>query len=200
LQKAAADAGIHLILDGVFSHTGSESLYFQDAVRSKDSPYYPWYRFEEYPDKYDCWWGVTTLPNVNEMEPSYREFIINGPDSVIKHWLGKGAAGWRLDVVDELPGPFVQEMFRELKATDPSAVLIGEVWEDASRKESYGVMREYLLGRELDSVINYPFRSAVIDYLTGRCGADSAMRRLASLCENYPAALFLLDHECARYA
>ena len=190
LRQAADGAGIHLILDGVFSHTGSDSLYFQDAVRSKQSPYYPWYRFKEYPDKYDCWWGVTTLPNVNEMEPSYREFIISSPDSVIRHWIGKGASGWRLDVVDELPGPFVQEMYRELKATDPSAVLIGEVWEDASRKESYGVMREYLLGRELDSVINYPFRSAVIDYLTGKCGADSAMRRLASLSENYPPPYF----------
>ena len=133
---------------------------------------------------------MTTLPNVNELEPSYRKFIINGPDSVIKHWLRKGTAGWRLDVVDELPGEFVQEMYRELKQEDPQAVLIGEVWEDASRKESYGVMREYLLGRELDSVINYPFRSAVIDFLTGRCDADLALRRLASLSENYPAVYF----------
>ena len=190
LQAAASDAGIHLILDGVFSHTGSDSPYFQAALRSKDSPYYSWYRFTEYPDKYDCWWGVTTLPNVNEMEPSYRDFIISGPDSVIKHWLKRGAAGWRLDVVDELPAEFVQEMYRELKATDPEAILIGEVWEDASRKKSYGTLREYLLGRELDSVINYPFRSALIDFLTGHCDADAAMRRLTSLCENYPAPYF----------
>ena len=190
LQKAAVEAGIHLILDGVFSHTGSDSLYFQDALRSKDSPYYPWYRFEKYPDKYDCWWGVTTLPNVEEMEPSYREFIINGPDSVIKHWLKRGVSGWRLDVVDELPGHFVQEMFRALKATDPEAVLIGEVWEDASHKESYGKRREYLLGRELDSVINYPFRAAIIDFFTGRCEAETALRRLASLHENYPPLYF----------
>ena len=190
LRRAAESAGIRLILDGVFSHTGSESVYFRDARRSPDSPYFPWYRFLEYPNRYDCWWGVTTLPNVNELEPSYRKFIINGPDSVIKHWLRKGTAGWRLDVVDELPGEFVQEMYRELKQEDPQAVLIGEVWEDASRKESYGVMREYLLGRELDSVINYPFRSAVIDFLTGRCDADLALRRLASLSENYPAVYF----------
>lgn len=190
LQSAAAAAGIRLVLDGVFSHTGSDSPYFQAAVRSKASPYYPWYRFTEYPNKYDCWWGVTTLPNVNEMEPSYREFIISGEDSVIKHWIRRGAAGWRLDVVDELPGAFVQEMYRELKATDPEAVLIGEVWEDASRKESYGQFREYLLGRELDSVINYPFRSAVVDFFTGRCDAEAAMRRLASLSENYPSPYY----------
>jgi 4-alpha-glucanotransferase len=190
LRRAAAAAGIRLILDGVFSHTGSESVYFEDARRSQDSPYFPWYRFLEYPNRYDCWWGVTTLPNVNELEPSYREFIINGPDSVVKHWLRKGAAGWRLDVVDELPEEFVQEMYRELKREDPEGVLIGEVWEDASRKVSYGVMREYLLGRELDSVINYPFRAAVVDFLAGRCDAELALRRLASLSENYPPVYF----------
>ena len=190
LKAAAAAAGIRLILDGVFSHTGSDSIYFREAVRSKASPYYPWYRFSEYPDKYECWWGVTTLPNVNEMEDSYREFIISGKDSVIKHWLKRGASGWRLDVADELPGAFVQEMFREMKAADPEAVLIGEVWEDASHKRSYGTMREYLLGHELDSVINYPFRSAVLDFFTGSCDAEAALRRLESLSENYPPPYF----------
>ncbi len=190
LQSAAAEVGIRIILDGVFSHTGDDSPYFQAAIRSKDSPYYPWYSFTEYPDTYDCWWGVTTLPNVNELEPSYRKFINSGKDSVIKHWLKKGAAGWRLDVVDELPGEFVQEMYRELKQFKPDAVLIGEVWEDASRKESYGKLREYLWGHELDSVINYPFRSAVLDFLTGTQTAAGALRQLASLNENYPAPYF----------
>ena len=190
LRQATAAAGIRLILDGVFSHTGADSPYFQSALRSRQSPYFAWYRFSEYPHKYDCWWGVTTMPNVNELEPSYRDFIIRNNDSVIKHWLRKGAAGWRLDVVDELPGEFVQEMYRELKRTDPEAVLIGEVWEDASRKESYGTLRQYLWGRELDSVINYPFRNAVLDYLLGRSDALSAGRQLASLQENYPAPYF----------
>lgn len=190
LQAAAKAKGIRLIFDGVFSHNGIDSAYFQSAIRSQASPYYPWYRFNEYPDKYDCWWGVTTMPNVNEMEPSYRQFIINGPDSVIKHWLKRGVNGWRLDVVDELPGEFVQELYRELKATDPDAVLIGEVWEDASRKESYGTLRQYLWGHELDSVINYPFRTAILDFLLGARDADSACRQLASLSENYPAPYF----------
>lgn len=130
------------------------------------------------------------MPNVNEMEASYREFIINGKDSVIKHWLKRGASGWRLDVVDELPGEFVQEMYRELKAADPEAVLIGEVWEDASRKESYGTLRQYLWGRELDSVINYPFRKAILNFLTGVGDAEYATRQLASLSENYPPPYF----------
>ena len=190
LRKAAAAAGIRVILDGVFSHTGSDSLYFREAVQSKESPYYSWYRFTNYPDEYECWWGVTTLPNVDEMDPSYREYVITGPDSVIKHWARRGVAGWRLDVADELPGEFVQEMYRELKAANPNAVLIGEVWEDASHKESYGKLREYLWGHELDSVINYPFRAAVLDFLTGAGTAGAAIRRLASLAENYPWPYF----------
>nr|WP_315988914.1 alpha-amylase family glycosyl hydrolase [Desulforamulus aquiferis] len=106
-----------IILDGVFSHTGSDSIYFNregkypslGAYQSKESPYYSWYRFEEYPDKYDCWWGIDTLPNVNEMEPSYQDFIISGENSVIKYWIRQGAKGWRLDVVDELPQEFVKK-------------------------------------------------------------------------------------------
>ena len=190
LQLAAREAGIRIILDGVFSHTGVDSPYFQAAVRSPEAPTYPWYRFTEYPEKYDCWWGVTTLPNVNEMEPSFREFIISNKDSVIKHWLKRGASGWRLDVADELPGEFVQEMFRELKQTDPEAVLIGEVWEDASHKVSYGVMRQYLWGNELDSVINYPWRKLILEYLLGQTDASGAMRQWESLCENYPVPYF----------
>ena len=191
LVEQAGKHGIHIILDGVFSHTGDDSVYFQDAVRSQESPYFSWFKFIEYPKTYDCWWGVTTLPNVNELDPAYRRFINTDKDSVIKHWVRKGIGGWRLDVVDELPGEFVQEMFRELKGENPEAVLIGEVWEDASRKESYGKLREYLWGRELDAVINYPFRSAVIGFLTGVISAWESARRLNALKENYPPVYLL---------
>lgn len=191
LIATANQMGLRIILDGVFSHTGSDSPYFKDAVRSKDSPFFSWYRFDKHPDSYDCWWGVTTLPNVNEMDSAYRRFIISDRDSVIKHWVKRGISGWRLDVVDELPGEFVQEMFDELKKENKEAVLIGEVWEDASRKESYGKLREYLWGRELDAVINYPFRSAILDFLTEQATAAEASRRLLSICENYPPVYLL---------
>ena len=103
--------GMRVVLDGVFNHTGSVSRYFNadgfypelGAAQSKDSPYYPWYRFTHWPDGYDAWWGVHTLPAVNEECPSYREFIVDGEDSVVRHWLRLGASGWRLDVADELP-------------------------------------------------------------------------------------------------
>jgi len=194
LCSLAGEMGIFIILDGVFSHTGSDSIYFNKesnypglgAYQSKDSPYYKWYRFHEYPNKYECWWGIDTLPNVNEMEPSYQNFIIHDDNSVLKYWMRMGAKGWRLDVADELPDEFIKAFRKTMKEVDPESVLIGEVWEDASNKISYGKMREYLLGDELDSVTNYPFRSILLDFILGRKNAQETHLRLMKLYENYP--------------
>lgn len=198
LCKEAEIRGISIILDGVFSHTGSDSVYFNKnnfyrsvgAYQSKASPYYSWYRFEKYPEKYDSWWGVKTLPNVNELEPSYMDFIIKGENSVAKYWLKQGARGWRLDVADELPDAFLKEFRKAVKAVDPEAVIIGEVWEDASNKVSYGSLREYLLGEELDGAMNYPFRDMMLDFILGRCTAEQLYNKIMVLYENYPRAAF----------
>lgn len=198
LCKKADEFGIKIILDGVFSHTGSDSIYFNKdgnyeslgAFQSKQSPYYSWYRFHEYPNKYECWWGVESLPNVNELEPSYQKFIIHDEDAIAKYWLKLGAKGWRLDVVDELPSEFVKMLKKAVKSVDPNAVLIGEVWEDASNKISYGEKREYLLGDELDSVTNYPLRNAIFDFILGYINAGELHNRIMNLFENYPLEHF----------
>ena len=198
LCKKARDMGIRIFIDGVFSHTGSDSRYFNrdgnydtvGAFQSVESPYYEWYNFHKYPYEYDSWWGFTTLPNVNEKTPSYMDFIIRKKDSVLHHWMQAGICGWRLDVVDELPAKFTQAFYKEMKKTDPEAVLIGEVWEDASNKISYGVPREYLCGQEIDAAMNYPFRKIVLDFLLGHVDAQQSMRRLESLRENYPKENF----------
>ena len=195
LCTEARRLGMRVLLDGVFSHTGSNSRYFNrlgrydsvGAYQSKDSPYYPWYDFTDYPNAYRSWWGFATLPNVRETEPSYMDFIIRAPDSVLRHWLAAGISGWRLDVIDELPPEFAQAFYRELKQCDPEAVLIGEVWEDASNKTSYGRQRAYFSGHEIDGAMNYPFRAAALEFLLGKIDGAEAERRLASLRENYPA-------------
>ena len=198
LCKTADGLGIRIILDGVFNHTGSDSLYFNKngtyssvgAYQSKESPYFNWFRFSEFPDKYESWWGIDTLPQVEENCVDFQEYILTDKDSVVKHWLKKGASGWRLDVVDELPDFFVKILRAEVKKQDPDAVIIGEVWEDASHKVAYDELREYFLGEELDSVMNYPLRSALIDYVTGNINAECFERRVMSLKENYPAPAF----------
>lgn len=194
LCKDAKRMGIRVILDGVFSHTGADSRYFNmfgtyegpGAFESKKSPYYEWYDFQDYPKKYTSWWGVGVLPAVKETTPSYMDFIIRLEDSVLHHWHNAGISGWRLDVLDELPEAFSQAFYKELKKTDPEAVLIGEVWEDASHKVSYGKLRTYLCGHEADGVMNYPLRDAIISFLLGETDGGHAAKIVTSLAENYP--------------
>ena len=206
-EKAEA-AGMAVILDGVFNHTGSDSRYFNregryptvGAYQSKDSPWYGWYRFEDFPDKYECWWGVKTLPRVDSADPGYRRFICG--DAVPK-WMKTGVKGWRLDVVDEVADEFLDDFRSAVRFRDPDAVVIGEVWEDASDKISYGRRRRYLTGGQLDSVMNYPLRSGIIDYVLN--GNAEALRRASEgLYRRYPRAVsdnllnFLGTHDTER--
>lgn len=194
LCKKAAKLGIRIILDGVFSHTGSDSIYFNKegnypglgAYQSQDSPYFSWYQFKEYPENYKCWWGHGNLPEVNELDPSYLDFMVNDNDSVVKYWLKMGAKGWRLDVADELPDEFIKKLKAAMEQVDPESILIGEVWEDASNKMSYGQLREYFYGDELDGVMNYPFRQILVNFILGRFDALDVHLALMSLHENYP--------------
>ena len=186
--------GMRVILDGVFSHTGSDSRYFDKenrygggAYHDPDSPYRSWYQFKNYPHEYTSWWGIDTLPATEELSPSYLDFIIEGEDSVIAHWLRAGADGFRLDVADELPDEFIARLYRRVKELKPDAIVIGEVWEDASNKISYGVRRKYFTGKELDSVMNYPFRDAILAFVRGESGAEDFRRTVMTVCENYPA-------------
>ncbi len=198
LCAAARQQGIRIILDGVFSHTGADSLYFNKfgnyptvgAYESKESPYYEWYRFTAYPDEYESWWGVKDLPNVEETTPSYMDFIINNDDSVLKFWLNQGISGWRLDVIDELPEKFLRRFYKVLKETDPEAVLIGEVWEDASNKVSYSEQRCYLSGYDIDSAMNYALRTTLIDFLLLRKDGRRMGAEIQHLVENYPKENF----------
>ena len=192
LIREASSRGIRVILDGVFNHTGRDSVYFNaegnyptvGAAQSQDSPYYDWYSFTDYPDRYESWWGITTLPRVRSDHPAYRAFLF-GENGVIRRWLRAGAAGWRLDVADELSDEFLRELAATAVREKPDALIIGEVWEDATDKISYDKRRQYLRGGALDSVMNYPVRAAVIDYLTQ--GDFMGLKRtLETIYGNYP--------------
>ena len=197
LCRKARERGIHVMLDGVFNHTGSNSRYFNacgtypslGAAQSYESPYISWYSFQEWPVRYDSWWGIHTLPAVNEMDPDYIDFIIEGPDSVIRRWLRSGADAWRLDVADELPDEFIARIRRVMMEEKPSSFLLGEVWEDGSNKIAYDQRRRYLLGRETHGLMNYPFRVSALDYLRGG-GAEHFREAMEVIRENYPPPAF----------
>lgn len=198
LAEAAKKRGMHILMDGVFSHTGADSQYFNrygryptvGAYQSPDSPYASWYSFESFPDKYRSWWGFYTLPAVNKDNPEYRDYLLNAENGILPRWIHRGACGWRLDVADELPMDLLRQMRKAVKAADPQATLLGEVWEDASNKVSYGVPRSYCLGDTLDSVMNYPLRRAVIDFFTGVIDAPRLRQVILHQQEVYPAPFY----------
>ncbi len=197
LCDKAHKLGIKIILDVAFSHTGSNSIYFDSkgafgngAASNPDSPYREWYDFQRYPDKYTSWWGIETLPCVNELNPSFMEYI-TGDGGVVEKYLRLGADGYRLDVADELPDEFIIALRRKVKSVKKDAVIIGEVWEDASNKISYGVRKKYFTHCKLDSIMNYPLRTAVLEFVKGNYKAESLTEVVLTLKENYPENAFL---------
>lgn len=202
LCEKAHGLGISVILDGVFSHTGCDSKYFNmykryntvGAYNSKSSPYFSWYKFTDYPNGYKSWWGIKLLPEVSEEDEGYREYIC-GKNGILRRWLRLGISGWRLDVADELPDVFLDDLRNAVKEENENAVIIGEVWEDATNKFAYGERRRYLLGGQLDSVMNYPFADAILNYVKFG-NAQAFMSAIMSIIENYPPCVVnvLMNH------
>ncbi len=202
LVEAAEKKGISIILDGVFSHTGDDSVYFNKyarydslgAAQSKNSPYYSWFNFSDYPNKYAAWWGIETLPETNENDLSFSNYI-TGENGIIRYWLKKGIRGWRLDVADELPDEILDKIRLAIKAENKENYLLGEVWEDATNKISYGYRRRFLRGKQLDSVMNYPFANAIVSFLKGG-KSENLINTVLDITENYPpqATKLLMNH------
>ena len=197
LCAAAKQRNIHIVLDGVFNHIGSQSRYFNadgfyptlGAAQSKESPYYDWFSFSHWPDQYESWWGFKTLPAVRETNKDYVNYIIEDEHSIVRRWLKAGASGWRLDVADELPDVFIEKIRAAMEETKPDSILIGEVWDEGTTKIAYDQRRRYLLGTETHGLMNYPLRTALLEYLRG--GDAAAFREtVETLRENYPPEAF----------
>ena len=197
LCEEAGKMGIRVMLDGVFNHTGDDSIYFnrygtypeKGAYQSKQSKWFKWYTFSKFPDKYDCWWGIDNVPTVNKSNPKYRHFLLD-EDGIVRRWLRAGASAWRLDVADELPMDMLREIRKQAKAEKPDSVVLGEVWEDASHKEVWGETRCYCTGDTLDSVMNYPLREALLAFLTFREPSSRLRRLIESQQENYAPTFY----------
>lgn len=192
LCKQAKKQGIRIVLDGVFSHTGDDSIYFNrhgrygdgGAYRDYNSKYRKWFKFYDYPNGYDAWWGVKTLPETDEENQDFVEYI-TGEKGILRKYLKLGISGWRLDVADELPDSFLDKLRLAVKSENSDAYILGEVWEDASNKISYGARRKFLQGRQLDSVMNYPFANAIIDFIKQGDG-QRLSETVHTVIENYP--------------
>ena len=173
LIREAHARNIRIVLDGVFNHTGDDSRYFNrrgsyktiGAYQSLKSRYAKWYHFRDFPDDYECWWNIKILPRLDHTNEKCRRYF-TGEDGIIAYWTERGVDGWRLDVADELSDEFLDELrYVVKKNTKNEGLIIGEVWENAADKIAYGNRRRYLSGDQLDSVMNYPFRNAILALL-----------------------------------
>ena len=208
LVDEARRRGIRIMLDGVFNHTGSDSIYFNKdghyadvgAYQSPASPYRDWFTFHK-DGTYDCWWGIENVPTINKNSEAACRFLF-GDDGPVAHW-SHYDVDWRLDVVDELPDDYLDKLRACIRKACPQAHVIGEVWEDASTKESYGHRRHYFTTGQLDGVMNYVFKEAILAYCLGGTPHDFACK-VMDLVENYPRhcldrCLTLLDsHDTVR--
>ena len=190
LVNSAKEQGIEIIFDGVYNHTGDDSVYFNKygnyselgAYQSMSSKYYNWYTFQNFPNLDTSWWGINVLPTINKNSKEFEKFVTS---DVLKRYFDFGVSGVRLDVVDELPSDFVKKIRRSVKKSNENAIIIGEVWEDASNKIAYSRRCEYFWGDELDSVMNYPLKNALINFLlTGN--TEVLEKTVKEQIHNYP--------------
>ena len=162
----AAKRGIHVVLDGVFNHTGSDSIYFDKygryptvgAYEAQTSPYFSWYTFTNWPTQYKSWSGYDSLPQLAEND-AVEQFIFKSKDSVAQHWLGAGAGGWRLDAAEQKGYDYWRAFRTAVKGAYPDALIIGEFWQNAA---------PWLGGDQWDGVMNYRFRGATLGFFASR--------------------------------
>lgn len=210
LIDQAKQLGMGIIFDGVYNHTGSDSLYFNKygrydtlgAYKSKDSRFYSWYNFDEYPDKYASWWGIDTLPSIEHNSQDFQNYIA-GKNGVIENFMKMGMQGVRLDVVDEITDEFVKKISTTVHKFGDDKVVMGEVWEDASTKISYSCRRKYFCDNELNSVMNYPIKESILTFVrTGE--TRDLISTIRMLKNNYPKVVmdnlmnFLGTHDTTR--
>ena len=189
IQKGK-ELGISFVFDGVFNHTGDDSVYFNrygnygfsGAYQSENSPYHDWYTFKKFPDDYESWWGFKSLPSINKNSADYQSFIT---EKVLPFYFGLGFKGVRLDVADELSSDFIESINKTARSLDKDSLVLGEVWEDATNKIAYGKRRKYFLGGQLDSVMNYPLKDAIVDYIL-HGNVDYLSGVLKEQLNNYP--------------
>jgi cyclomaltodextrinase len=156
---------VRIVLDGVLNHASRGFFQFNDVLENGSaSPWLDWFTFSELPPNaynharapgYEAWTGLHALPKLNTDNPQVREYLMR----VGEYWLGKGIDGWRLDVPFEIASDgFWQEFRQRIKAINPEAYVVGEIWGDS---------RPWLQGDQFDGVMNYLFAEAAIAFSAG---------------------------------
>ncbi len=181
LIKALEENYMNLILDGVFNHTGTQFFAFKDLEKNgASSRYKDWYIVKNFPliekgkPNYECWWGFPSLPKLNMQNPEVKSYILE----IAGNWLKRGASGWRLDIPNEIDHSFWKEFRSAVKSINPEAFLAGEIWQNGS---------QWLKGDEFDSVVNYRFRDACVEFFARKkMSAENFVIELGRQLFDYP--------------
>lgn len=177
---------MRLVLDGVFNHVGVHFFAFRDLLsQQQDSRYLNWFTVHRFPVRienpppYSAWWGIPFMPKLNLENEQVRRYLL---DNVVEYWMRRAALdGWRLDVANEVPDHFWREFRAHVKRINPEAVIIGEIWGNASH---------WLRGDMFDSVMNYPWRGILLDWVAFGHTPPSVMdSRLQMLALSYPRSV-----------
>lgn len=181
LVTACHNNKIRVILDGVFNHAGVQFGPFRDLLEKQEkSNYKDWFHVTKYPviishNCYECVGAYKWMPRLNTTNPEVRNYILGVMDYWIKEF---NIDGWRLDVADEVDSLVWQEARVQIKSKYPDKLLLGETW-------GYG--RSMLQGNALDSVMNYVFRDAVLEYFAfGKIGTKEFDSRINQMLAAYP--------------
>lgn len=182
LLETAHRHDVRVILDGVFNHAGRGFFAFNDVLENGEhSPYKDWFHILHYPvdaytageaSDYIAWWRLKSLPKFNTANPEVRRYLLG----VARYWIEQGADGWRLDVPNEIDDDSFWEEFRQVvRAANPKAYLLGEIWE---------VIPRWV--RHFDGLMNYPLRTLLLEYLQGKIAAHQFGSHIEQLLRAYP--------------
>lgn len=159
LVEKAHNLGMKVVFDAVFNHSGSDFFAFEDLIENQQkSKYKDWYFIDSWPvtkskNKYYTFAnGCDNMPKLNTNNKDVRDYLL----SVGEFWIKEvGIDGWRLDVCDEVGHEFWRAFRKRIKSTKKDAIIIGEIMHEANA---------FLKGDQLDGIMNYPFKNAIIDF------------------------------------
>src|SRR3954447_26444214 len=188
LVAAAADLGLRIVLDGVFNHVGRGFPRFREADADPGSPAGRWFRLQG--DAWADFEGHSALVALNHDEPEVADHVT----AVLRHWLDRGAAGWRLDAAYAVPPAFWARTLGEVRQTHPEAWFAGELL--------HGDYAAYATESTLDSVTQYELWKAIWSGLKDRnlFELDWTLRRHDALAETVVPLTFVGNHDVTRLA
>ncbi|MEK5207041.1 glycoside hydrolase family 13 protein [Psychrobacillus sp. FSL H8-0510] len=178
--------GIKVMLDAVFNHSGYYFPPFQDVLKNGESSLYKdWFHIHSFPvlggekPNYEAFGFVDSMPKLNTANPEVKKYLLE----VGTYWINEfDIDGWRLDVANEVDQPFWREFRKTVKEAKPDVYILGEIWHDSM---------PWLRGDQFDAVMNYPFKTNVLNLLAkNSINSKQFAENMSKVYYSYPKTVF----------